>query len=273
MSLAANMSEASLRSAATSPAALRTAGLRLDQHPQPTHPIERQDRCCPLLLRIARAQVRRLCGDRAPRSIRQRDRQPKLALEPPEPVRFERPVEQRVRHLNDPDRAGQNPAKMLQYVPFSEKLWKAAHALHPEGSPEAAAFVRQRAGRILNGAVSQVVKGLRQIVTKRRLTGTKAKTLSSVADYFYANRTRMAYNLYLSNGWPIASGAVEGTCKTLVRDRFERSGMRWCPHGAEAMLKTRAVYLSGDLDEYWALHVELDQQRLYPQPVRQLVAK
>jgi hypothetical protein len=162
---------------------------------------------------------------------------------------------------------------VLDLLHVTEKLWKAAHALHPEGSPEAAAFVRQRAGRILNGAVSQVVKGLRQIVTKRRLTGTKAKTLSSVADYFYANRTRMAYNLYLSNGWPIASGAVEGTCKTLVRDRFERSGMRWCPHGAEAMLKTRAVYLSGDLDEYWALHVELDQQRLYPQPVRQLVAK
>jgi hypothetical protein len=48
--------------------------------------------------------------------------------------------------------------------------------------------------------------------------------------------------------------------------------MRWCPDGAEAMLKMRAVYLSGDLDEYWTLHVELDQQRPYPE-VRQLVAK
>jgi hypothetical protein len=54
---------------------------------------------------------------------------------------------------------------------------------------------------------------------------------------------------------------------------MERSGMRWCPNGAEAMLKMRAVYLSDDLDEYWALHVQLDQQRLYPTPLRQLVGK
>jgi hypothetical protein len=54
--------------------------------------------------------------------------------------------------------------------------------LHPEGSPEAEAFVRQHAERILCGMVSQVVKGLRQTVTKRRLTGQKAKTIRGVAD-------------------------------------------------------------------------------------------
>ena len=162
---------------------------------------------------------------------------------------------------------------VLDLLHVTEKVWKAAHALHTEGSLEATAFARERVGRILNGQVSQVVKGLRQIVTKRRLTGAKATTLRSVADYLSAHRTRMASNLYLANGWPIDRGAVEGTCKTLVRDRFERSGMRWCPDGAEAMLKMRAVYLSGDLHEYWALHVDLDQQRLYPRQVRQLVGK
>lgn len=162
---------------------------------------------------------------------------------------------------------------VLDLLHAMEKLWRAAHALHPEGSPEATAFVRERAGRILTGQVSQVVKGLRQIVTKRRLTGNKATTLRAVAEYFYANRTRMAYNIYLANGWPIASGAVEGTCKTLVRDRFERSGMRWCENGAEPMLKMRAAYLSGDIDEYFATHIQLDQERLYPNSVRQLVAK
>jgi hypothetical protein len=162
---------------------------------------------------------------------------------------------------------------VLDLLHVMEKCWKAAHALHPEGSPEATAFVRERAGRILRGEVSQVVKGLRQMVTKRRLTANKAKTLRSVADYFYANRDRMRYDSYLANGWPIASGSVESTCKNLVRDRFERSGMRWCENGAEPMLKMRAVYLSGDLDEYFALHIQLDQERLYPNSVRELVAK
>ena len=153
---------------------------------------------------------------------------------------------------------------VLDLLHVMEKLWKAAHALYPEGSPEATAFARERAVRILSGEVSQVVKGLRQIVTKRRLGGNKAETLRAVADYFYSNRSRMAYDVYLANGWPIASGSVEGTCKNLVRDRFERSGMRWCSRGAEAMLKMRAVYLSGDFDEYWGFHVQRDQQRLYP---------
>jgi hypothetical protein len=43
--------------------------------------------------------------------------------------------------------------------------------------------------------------------------------------------------------------------KNLVRDRFERSGMRWTPTMAEAMLKLRAVYLSDDADAYWDWHV------------------
>jgi hypothetical protein len=74
----------------------------------------------------------------------------------------------------------------------------------------------------------------------------------------------MRYDTYLANGWPIASGSVEGACKNLIRDRFERSGMRWTPETAEALLQLRAAHLSGDLDAYWEFHVNRDQQRLYP---------
>jgi hypothetical protein len=145
-----------------------------------------------------------------------------------------------------------------------EKLWKAAHALHPEGSPEAQSFVRDRTLRILRGQVGQVVKGLRQMVTKHRLRGAKHKALSGAANYLYRNRGRMQYDVYLQRGWPIASGAVEGACKNLVKDRMERSGMRWTPPMAEAMLRLRATHLSEDFEEYWDFHVRQDQQRLYP---------
>jgi hypothetical protein len=152
---------------------------------------------------------------------------------------------------------------VLDLLHVLQRLWSVAYLFHPEGSPEAAAFVRERAERILNGGVSQVVKGLRQMATKRRLRGQRAKTLHDAADYMYRNRSRMAYDVYLRNGWPIASGAVEGACKNLVRDRFERSGMRWTPEMAEPMLKLRALHLSGDFDEYWDFHIAQDQQRLY----------
>ena len=162
---------------------------------------------------------------------------------------------------------------VLDFLHVMEKLWKVGNALHPEGSPEAIAFVRERARRILNGQVSQVVKGFRSTVTKRGLKGEKAKTITAAANYLYANRSRMRYDLYLTRGWPIASGAVEGACKCLVKDRFERSGMRWTPDMAEAMLKLRAVYLSGDWDPYWKWHIQHDQLRLYNTDQWQLARK
>jgi len=158
----------------------------------------------------------------------------------------------------------QSVTLILDYLHVAEKLWKAAHALYREGSPDAQAFVYQRAKRILEGQVDQVVKGLKLIVTKRKLTGSKAKTLCDVAAYYRRNRERMRYDTYLANGWPIASGSVEGACKNLIRDRFERSGMRWTPETAEALLKLRALHLSSDFDAYWEFHIERDQQRLYP---------
>jgi hypothetical protein len=153
---------------------------------------------------------------------------------------------------------------VLDLLHALEKLWKSAHALYREGSPEAQAFAYERAKRILEGQVDQVVKGLRLIVTKRKLTGNTAKTLLDVAAYFKRNRERMRYDTYLANGWPIASGSVEGACKNLIRDRFERSGMRWTQETAEALLRLRALHLSGDFNNYWEYHVERDQQRLYP---------
>ena len=64
----------------------------------------------------------------------------------------------------------------------------------------------------------------------------------------------MRYDQYLAKGLPIAGGAVEGTCKNLIKDRMERSGMRWTEAMAEAMVKLRSTYMSGDLDRYWRLH-------------------
>jgi hypothetical protein len=162
---------------------------------------------------------------------------------------------------------------ILDLLHVLEKLWKAAYVFHPEGSPQAEAFVRERALRILRGQVSGVVQGLRQTVTKRQLQGQRRDTLLAVASYLYRNRERMRYDHYLANGWPIASGSVEGACKNLVKDRMERSGMRWSPDGAEAMLRLRATHLSGDFDAYWDFHVQQDQQRLYPDGLWTLVAK
>ena len=153
---------------------------------------------------------------------------------------------------------------ILDLIHVLEKLWKAAYVFHAEGSLQADLWVIDRALKVLFGEVSQVVRGIRQSITKRGLSGPKRKTLNGIANYLYRNRTRMRYHEYLANGWPIASGPVEGACKNLIKDRMERSGMRWTEKMAEAIVQLRAIYLSGDFERYWQFHIEQDQTRLYP---------
>ncbi|MDF1556493.1 MAG: ISKra4 family transposase [Deferrisomatales bacterium] len=152
---------------------------------------------------------------------------------------------------------------VLDLLHVLEYLWKAAPAFFGEGTPQAEAWVRNHALMILEGRVSQVIKGMRQSATKRGLRGARRKAVESAANYFRANRSRMRYDQYLAQGLPIASGTVEGACKNLVEDRMERSGMRWQIPGAEAVLKLRAIYLGRDMQQYWTFHKRQEQLRLY----------
>jgi hypothetical protein len=151
---------------------------------------------------------------------------------------------------------------ILDFLHVLERLWSIAHIFHKEGSLEAQEFARYYAGRLLHGQVSQVVKGIGQKATKRGIKGAQRKIIDGALGYLYANRDRMRYDRYLAEGLPIASGAVEGACKNLVKDRMERSGMRWKLPTAEAVLRMRALYLSDDFDEYWAFHIKQEQARL-----------
>jgi hypothetical protein len=52
------------------------------------------------------------------------------------------------------------------------------------------------------------------------------------------------YPHYLAQGYPIATGVIEGACRYLVKDRMEITGARWGLEGGEAVLKLRALYIN-----------------------------
>ena len=146
-----------------------------------------------------------------------------------------------------------------------ERLWKVAWCLFEEGTQKRAAhqWVEERLRRLLEGKVDAVIRGLRYQATQRGLKGPKRKTVRDAAAYFARNRDRMRYDEYLAAGYPIGSGVVEGACRHLVKDRMERTGMRWLPSGAQAMLDLRATYLNGEWDAFWNFHVTQEDERLY----------
>jgi hypothetical protein len=159
-----------------------------------------------------------------------------------------------------PDRA----VNIIDLLHVTPRLWKAAHVFCKEGSREAEEFVRERLLRVLQGGVVGVVSGLRGMATKKELSGAKRKTLETVCDYLYANRERMCYDEYLREGYPIATGVVEGACRHLVKDRMERAGMHWTIPGAQAMLDLRSIYVCGVWEDYQKDRIECETKRLYP---------
>ncbi len=56
----------------------------------------------------------------------------------------------------------------------------------------------------------------------------------------------MRYDECLREGYPIASGVIQGACRHVVGHRLDRTGACWTIEGAVAMLATRTTCLSDD---------------------------
>ena len=154
--------------------------------------------------------------------------------------------------------------QILDIIHVRDKLWLAAHLYYKHESPDARDYVRERLVALLSGEVDLLIEDFRIAIEDGSLSAFKTETLRrKVLGYFVNNRDRMQYDKYLSVGLPIGSGVIEGTCKNLINDRMERSGMRWSPEGAEAILKLRSVYLSDLWNDFWTFRTQREKKALY----------
>jgi hypothetical protein len=158
--------------------------------------------------------------------------------------------------------------QILDVMHVMDKLWFAAHIYHKQESPEAKDYVRERVLALLEGEVDDIIEDFTIALDDGSLSRPKAHALKhKVLGYFLTNRDRMKYDEYLAAGLPIGSGVIEGTCKNLINDRMERSGMRWSPKGAEAMLKLRAVYLNDLWNNFWDFRTQKEKKTLYGEQI------
>lgn len=154
-------------------------------------------------------------------------------------------------------------ADVLDIMHVAEYLWDAAAVLETHREYQEA-FFHDKLGRILHGDVRAVITNLRSLATRRQVRGEKLKTITATCHYFENNAHRMRYDEYLRKGYPIGSGAVEGACRHLVKDRLERTGMRWVREGAQAMLNLRSLWINAEWDDYQQYYVDTELDRLYP---------
>lgn len=152
---------------------------------------------------------------------------------------------------------------VLDLIHVLEYLWKAAYVFHPEGSIEAERWVTDRLEELLEGRARQVVANMRRVATRAGLSAQQRKPVDICAGYLRGHLEMLRYDEYLAAGLPIASGVIEGACRYLVKDRMELTGASWSLEGAEAVLRLRAIYVSGDFEEYWQFHLRKAWERNY----------
>lgn len=157
----------------------------------------------------------------------------------------------------------ESDADILDIIHVASYVRRAAKVFHAHEEYREA-FSRDRLLRILRGETAGVVSGLRQMASKRKLSGEHGKEIVTVCRYFENNLSRMRYDEYLRAGYPIASGVIEGACRHLVKDRMERTGMRWRLEPAASMLSVRAVFQSSYWSQFHQHRIDTEQASLHP---------
>ena len=169
-----------------------------------------------------------------------------------------------IKQLKDHNCHDRLDALILDIIHLSEYIWDVATALHGEKNPQRFVWVEDKLLAILNSKVGRVIGGLKQTLTKNKLAKAQKNALNITITYLENHRHMMDYATYLEKGYPIATGLIEGTCGSLVKDRMEQSGMRWSLCGAQAVLNLRAVMKNDDWHNFWEFYIDSKRDRLHP---------
>jgi hypothetical protein len=169
-------------------------------------------------------------------------------------------------------KAGAKITLVVDFIHVLEYLWKAAWCFFAEGDSAADAWVTERARWILEGRSGVAAAGIRRAATLRKLTEKDRASVDRCCNYLIAKRTMLHYHDYLYEGFPIATGVIEGACRHLISDRMDITGARWTVDGAEAVLRLRSLRSSGDLEGYWHFHLRNEHQHNHLAHFAQLAA-
>lgn len=147
--------------------------------------------------------------------------------------------------------AGVHVIEIVDLYHALEHLGLVAGLVLGEGSHAAKAWLAARKKELLEQGVAPVLVALADLKPD---TVVAAEEVRKAIGYFQANAVRMDYPQFITQQFPIGSGAIESTCKALVEERVKGAGMRWTQAGAQAVLSLRAVQRSGRWRAFWKNH-------------------
>jgi hypothetical protein len=144
--------------------------------------------------------------------------------------------------------------KLLDYCHTTEHLSKAGEALFGKESAEARRWYDTYRAKLLkeDAAAESILRSIDYHRSGQKLSAERTKALAQERTFFRRNKGRMTYADFRRRGLPIGSGPVEAACKTIVKTRLCRSGMRWSRAGGNHILRLRTAVKSGRWENFWS---------------------
>lgn len=148
---------------------------------------------------------------------------------------------------------GVEVVEIVDFWHAAEHLGTLAKSLFGDGTAAAQQWLEQWRHRLRLGGIDDLLAELGELRGKWK-SGRRHEACRTELNYFTEHAERMRYDRYEAQGLPIGSGAIEGTCKNLVKKRMSACGMHWRPDLIEPIVALRTILFNQD----WRL--------LYPQP-------
>jgi hypothetical protein len=142
--------------------------------------------------------------------------------------------------------------RLIDFWHLLEKLGKAAVVIH--GASEADAVIRRWRLRLLNAssAAGEILDELRRSGCEQTAVGQERPVHAAIT-YLENHEGMFDYAKARRRGWPIGSGNVEATVKSLFECRMKRPGAGWKTETGEHIVHLRALALS----DRWGPAMEL----------------
>ena len=161
---------------------------------------------------------------------------------------------------------------LLDFCHASDHLSAAGDLIFgPDATQEKTAWY-ERQCQVLKTDTEGAALVLRELMRQRaKMADGRRRTaeLDKELTYFHNNAHRMNYALYWALGLPIGSGVTDcaeaqisccatetrrralAACKTVIKQRFCRSGMKWKRESGDKILQLRVIRLSNQWDSFW----------------------
>jgi hypothetical protein len=168
---------------------------------------------------------------------------------------------QRARHFLG--RRGVDVVEIVDIYHAYEYLWSVGHAVFGTGSVQAAGWVQPLKDRLYEQGAAPILAALAALSPQ---TEEAAEAIRLAHGYFTTQAARLDYPRFVARQFPIGSGAVESTCKTLIAARAKGAGMRWSRSGVQAIASLRALQRAGRWETFWQTQPQRRQPRLRAHP-------